>query len=155
LSDLAFCYVKLGNAFATEDRAQARDLYQKAIALRERLVASDKTNVQFQRDLALSYERLASLALVDGPKADAIASIRKAVALREQIALADPDSAPWQFDLALSLFWLAQAGDEPQAHYQQALAIAEKLDAAGQLNADQKGLISSIQQALAALQAPR
>jgi tetratricopeptide (TPR) repeat protein len=153
LNDLAFCYVKLGTVYATDNRAQAHDFYQKAIAIREQLVASDKTDVRFQRGLALTYEALASLAVGEKSNAEAAASLRKAVALREQIATSDSDNAMWQFDLALSLFWLAQVGDDPQTHYQQALAIVQKLDDAGKLTADQKALIVAIQQAQAALPA--
>ena len=151
LSDLAFCYVNLGSVYAAQDRARARTAYQKALALREKIAASGGADVQ--RDLAFTYERLAAVDTADGSSADAIASLRRAVALRERIAAADPDNTLWQVDLVLSLYWLAQAGDDPQSRYQEALALAQKLDAAGKLNADQKAFVATIRQALGALAA--
>jgi tetratricopeptide (TPR) repeat protein len=151
LMDLAFCYVKLGDVYAAEDRAQAREAYQKALAIREKLAAADQADVQLRRDLALTYERLGGLAAVDGANDEAKAFLLKALAIREQNATSDPDNTLWQTELIVSLVQLAQAGDEPQARLEQALALARKLDAAGKLNALQKGWIGSIEQALAAL----
>jgi hypothetical protein len=61
----------------------------------------------------------------------------------------DPDNAAWQSELAISLFRLAQAGEEPQPRLQRALALLQKLDAAGKLNAEQKPMIANIRQFLA------
>jgi tetratricopeptide (TPR) repeat protein len=149
-SDIAYCYVKMGDVKAPNDRAAARDFYQKSLVIRAKLLATDSADVQYRRDLALTHERLASLAAADGAPDDARASLRKALALREQNAAADPDNAAWQSELAMSLFWLAQAGDEPQPRLERALALLQKLDAAGKLNAEQKPLIANIQQVLAA-----
>jgi hypothetical protein len=118
--------------------------------IREKLAAADQTDIQLQRDLASTYEKLAAVDLTDGSAADAAASLRKAVALRERAAAVDQDNTPWQIDLILSLYWLGQTGDDPQSHYQEALVLAEKLDNAGRLNPRQKALIASLQQALAA-----
>jgi tetratricopeptide (TPR) repeat protein len=150
LGDLAFCYVKLGNAYVAEDRAQARDFYRQGLAIREKLFAADQTDVQVQRDLAFTYEQLGKVDAADGANANAAASLRKAVALRGRIAATDPDNTPWQIDLVLSLYWLGQAGDDPRARDKEALAIAQKLDSAGKLDANQKMLIDTLQRALAA-----
>jgi len=135
-----------------DDRTRARDAYQKALAIREKLFAADQANVQLQRELALTYGRLGGLAVADGAGDEAKVWLGKDLALRQQIAASDPDNALWQTELIVSLVQSARAGDEPQAHLEQALALAQKLDAAGKLNANQKGLIGSIQQALAAPQ---
>jgi tetratricopeptide (TPR) repeat protein len=148
LGDLAFCYVKLGNAYAAEDRAQSRDFYRKALAIREKLFATDQADVQLQRDLAFTYEQLAKVDTADGSNAAAL--FRKAVAMRRRIAATDPDNAVWQIDLVLSLFQLGRSGDDSQAHDKEALAITQKLDSAGQLDANQKLLIDNLQRALAA-----
>jgi tetratricopeptide (TPR) repeat protein len=151
LGDLAFCYVKLGNAYVADDRAQSRDFYRQGLAIREKLFATDETNVQAQHDLAFAYEQLARVDAADGENANAAASLRKAVALRGRIAATDPDNTLWQIDLVLSLYWLGQAGDDPQARDKEALAIAQKLDSVGKLDANQKMLIDTLQRALAAL----
>jgi tetratricopeptide (TPR) repeat protein len=148
-SDVAYCYVKMGDIRASNDRAAARDFYRKGLAIRAKLVAADGADVQYRRDLALTHERLAGLAAADGAHDDARAALRKAFALREQNATTDPDNAAWQSELAISLFRLAQAGDEPQPRLQRALALLQKLDAAGKLNAEQKPMIANIQQVLA------
>ena len=148
-SDVAYCYVKMGDLRAPSDRAAARDFYRKSLAIRDKLAATDNADVQYRRDLALTHERLAGLAAADGAHDDARASLRKASALREQNAAADPDNAAWQSELAMSLVRLAQAGDAPQPRLERALALLQKLDAAGKLNAEQKPMIANIQQVLA------
>jgi tetratricopeptide (TPR) repeat protein len=148
-SDVAYCYVKMGDIRAPNDRAAARDFYQKGLAIRAKLLAADGADVQYRRDVALTHERLAGLAAADGARDDARASLREAFALREQNAATDPDNAAWQSELAMSLFRLAQAGDEPQPRLERALALLQKLDAAGKLNAEQKPMIANIQQVLA------
>jgi tetratricopeptide (TPR) repeat protein len=149
-SDLAFCYQKVGDVAAADDPERARGAYQQSITIRRKLVEADANDVQLRRNLALSYERFALLAAPGGSSADAIASLRQAVVLRKQIAASDPDNPLWQFDLALPLFWLAQAGDDPRSHYQEALAITQKPDVAGTLSPDQKSWIANIAQTLAA-----
>jgi hypothetical protein len=139
----------MGDIRAPNDRAAARDFYQKGLAIRAKLLAADGADVQYRRDLALTHERLAGLATADGAHDDARAALRKAFALREQNAATDPDNAAWQSELAFSLFRLALAGDEPQSRLQRALALLQKLDAAGKLNAEQKPMIANIQQVLA------
>jgi hypothetical protein len=139
----------MGAVTAPNDRAAARDFYRKSLVIRDKLVATDSADVQYRRDLALTHERLAGLAAADGANDDARAALRKAFALREQNATTDPDNAAWQSELAISLFRLAQAGDEPQPRLQRALALLQKLDAAGKLNVEQKPMIANIQQVLA------
>ncbi len=45
----------------------------------------------------------------------------------------------------------AMVGDEPRARFERALAILRKLDAAGQLAANQKGWIQALEEGIAAL----
>src|SRR5260370_38872864 len=89
-SDVAYCYVKMGDVKAPNDRAAARDFYQKGLAIRAKLVAADGADVQYRRDLALTHQRLAGLAAADGAPDDPRAARRKGLALREQNASSDP-----------------------------------------------------------------
>ena len=150
-SNLAFCYIKMGDVVVAGDRARARDFYQKSLMIRARLVDQDSADVQYRRDLALADERLATVATADGASDDTRVYLRKALALRQQNAASDPDNAAWQIELIPSLLRLGAAGDDPRTQYQQALVLAQKLDAAGKLSAGQKAWIGGIQQELAAL----
>jgi tetratricopeptide (TPR) repeat protein len=147
---LAFSYNRIGDAVRGINRPRARDAYQKSLAIRTKLAAADAGDLTLQRQLAALHERLGALAAADGATDDAQASLRQAVAIREQIAKIDPDNALWQTELASSLMQLAAAGDDPPAHLKEALALLQKLDAAGKLGTAQKPWIDAIKLALAA-----
>jgi hypothetical protein len=75
---------------------EALKAYRDCLATRDRLVAADRSNTQWQRDLAVSRAKLATVFDVQGRIADALAGIDPMAAL---VAIV-PGNAQWEKDLA-------------------------------------------------------
>src|SRR4029077_6832342 len=48
-SDAAYCYVKMGDVRAPNDRAAARDFYRKSLVIRDQIVAADSAAGEYPR----------------------------------------------------------------------------------------------------------
>src|SRR5438552_3709017 len=81
---------------AQGNASEARELYAKASAVRERLAKSDPNNVGWQYDLTYSYIRGGELLREQGNVAEALVAQRAALAIRERSARNDPSNAGWQ-----------------------------------------------------------
>jgi hypothetical protein len=65
-------YEKIGNAqLARGNPAEALQAHRSALAIRERLAGSDPGNATWQRDLVLTYAKLARIYLKTGRSSDA------------------------------------------------------------------------------------
>ena len=78
------------------DAAGAREFYGKGLEIRQKLAASDPKNTQLQRNLAISYERLAQTSLKAEEFAEAHDFYRREVEILEKMAEHDAanQSAP-------------------------------------------------------------
>jgi tetratricopeptide (TPR) repeat protein len=56
---------------------EALKAYRDSLPIRERLAAADRSNTEWQRDLAVSYAKLASVYLRLGNSAEALAALHK------------------------------------------------------------------------------
>ena len=83
------------------DLTAALENYRAAMAIRERLAASDPGNAEWQRDLSISHERIGDV-LAEGDLTAALEDYRAAISIRERLAASDPDNAGWQRDLSIS-----------------------------------------------------
>ena len=107
-----------------------------------RLARADPTNAGFQRDLSVSYNKLADLARDSGNAGEAARLYQQALAIAEGLARADPTNTAFQRDLSVTYNKLADlardSGDAGEAArlYQQALAITERLAQADPTNTD-------------------
>jgi tetratricopeptide (TPR) repeat protein/energy-coupling factor transporter ATP-binding protein EcfA2 len=150
--DLALILDRIGNVLAADARhSDALASYRNSLAIREKVAALDRANPGAQRDLALSHDLIGTSLVALKRVDEAAAAFRASLAVIERYASNDPDNSRWQIDLILSLNKLALAGDAPRARFERALAIVRRLDAAGQLAADQKGWIQALEKTLAAM----
>ncbi len=121
---------------------EALDAYQITHMLAQQLAAGDPNNSDWQRDLSVSYERVAGILEVQGEREQALAQYIKSLAIREKLAASDPNNSDWQRDLSVSYERVAgileAQGELEQAltQYTQSLAISEKLAASDQKNRD-------------------
>lgn len=84
--DLSFSYNKLGDiSRAQGDLAGAWALYEKGLAIRERLAAETGT-VEARQNLAVSYKMMGDLSQARGDLAKAWAFYEKGHAIDEQLA---------------------------------------------------------------------
>jgi tetratricopeptide (TPR) repeat protein len=80
----------------------ARGWFDKALAVAKAFAAADPSNTQRQRDLSLSFEKLGDVAVSAGKLEDARGWFDKALVVRKVLAAADPSNTQWQSDLSLS-----------------------------------------------------
>jgi tetratricopeptide (TPR) repeat protein len=115
------------------DRAAARVELQAAAQIDEGLVRHDPQNANWQRDLVISKNALAKLALEDKDTPTALAIYRETLALREREAFADPTNAFKQHDLAMAHYYVADtledAGDKTASlvEYRQAYKLTKQM----------------------------
>src|SRR6185369_8980401 len=92
---------------AQADLPAARRRFEASLAIREGLASRDPANVQWQRDLSVSHERLGNLfSQSDLPAA--LQAFKTSLAIRERLAARDPANAEWQLDLITSYSFLAR-----------------------------------------------
>ncbi|MBK1648556.1 tetratricopeptide repeat protein [Rhabdochromatium marinum] len=115
--------------------------FLEAQARSEHLLKLEPDNPEWQRDLAVSLERVGDVNSAQGDLAGARIAYEQSQAIRERLAVADPSNAGWQRDLAESLGKVgdieAAQGDLEGAlkRYEQSLAIVRRLGASDPNNA--------------------
>ena len=74
--------------------------YQASLAIRERLAKADPGNAGWQRDLALSYGRVATVEAQQGARDDALEALRARTGNHSRLSQQSPDNATLPNDLA-------------------------------------------------------
>ena len=64
---------------------QAREAYQKSLAIRERLAQAEPDRADYQRDLSVSYERMGDLYRALGQGEQAREAYQKSLAIAERL----------------------------------------------------------------------
>ena len=112
-----------------------------AFQITKEKAARDPSNSDWQRDLSVSYNKVAGILEAQGERKQAQAHYEKSLAISEKLAARDPSNSDWQRDLSVSynnVAGILQAQGErkqAQAHYEKSLAISEKLAARDPSNA--------------------
>ncbi len=126
----------IGNVWRAQGKREAAlDVYQKALAIAERLAAEDPGNAGWQRDVSVSYEKIGDVRRDEGDRKGALAAYEKTLAIAERLAAQDPGNAGWQSDVAVSYGKIGDVrrgeGDRKGtlAAYEKSLAIRERLAA--------------------------
>jgi len=99
---------------------EARKAFLAALAIRERLAKAEPDRADFQRDLANSFERMASIG-----NPDAASWIERAVAIRRRALELEPQNVIVVRELAIALLQLGQAKQDGQAFAEGALRLVE------------------------------
>jgi hypothetical protein len=119
-----------------------------------KLAASYPDNAQWQRDLSVSWERIASVRDAQGDGPVALAAWREAVAISQSLAARLPDSVAMQTTQVVHIADVARhldsadptARTEARVLLKRALAVLHPLASAGRLDADRLGWIDWIAQ---------
>ena len=136
------------------DQAGALASYQESVAVIRGLLAKSPENLQLQRDLTVTLNKLASCRVALGDLPAAREAYGEALAISRDLAGRDPRNVEGQTDLVVGLYMTATATTEvPRRHelLDEALAILDRLQAAGLLTADQsgwKGILTKARDAL-------
>jgi|GEM_PF-3217791 len=93
----------------------------------------DPENTEWQRDLSISYNKIADVLRDKGKADDALNHYQKSLEIRQNLAKHDPENAEWQRDLSVSYNKIADVlrakgkADDALNHYQKSLEIVLKL----------------------------
>jgi hypothetical protein len=92
----------LGSATGKTQRdfAGALKSYKDSLAIAERLANSDPSNAGWQRDLAVSFEKLAFVHKQSGDNTKARDALRQGQAIMARLTKLSPDNATWKHGLA-------------------------------------------------------
>ena len=76
---------------------------EEELAVARRMAAADPGNTDWQRDVAISLERLGGLKLTAGDFAAALAAYEEGLKVRRRLAAIDAGNTLWQRDVAIGL----------------------------------------------------
>jgi hypothetical protein len=79
---------------------EALKAYRDGLAIRERLATADRSNTQWQRDLAISHSRLASVYERQVRIADALQELTQGRDIMAALVVITPGNSQWKSDLA-------------------------------------------------------
>jgi DNA-binding CsgD family transcriptional regulator/Flp pilus assembly protein TadD len=135
--------VLLGDVFRTKGRLDdALTAFHEALAIVKLLTATDPSNADWQRDLAVAHSKIGDIAQAQGRLDDALTAFHEALAIVKLLTATDPSNADWQRDLAVAH---SKIGDIAQAQgrledalnaFYEVLAISQRLAATDPSNAD-------------------
>jgi tetratricopeptide (TPR) repeat protein len=79
---------------------EALAAFRDSLAIRERLAVADRSNTAWQRDLAVSYAKLAAVYAKQGNIDEASSALRKGREIIAVLVAIAPGNARWKQDLA-------------------------------------------------------
>ena len=106
-----------------------------AMGIAKKLCRADPSNTQWQRDLAVSYNKLGDVAAAQGKLEEAARAYGDGLGIVKKLAAVDPSNTKWQRDLAISCNRLGDVAvaqgklEEAARAYGDGLGIVKKLAA--------------------------
>lgn len=132
--DLSVSYNKLGSLMKAQGRRnQAREVFEKALAIAQRLAEAEPERADYQRNLSVSFGMLGSLMSAQGQIEQAREFFEKALTIFQRLAEAEPGRPDYQHDLSVSYIKLGDLlsglGQREQARdfFEKALAVFQRL----------------------------
>lgn len=148
--DLSLALLRKVDLLAAQgNEPEAANTVQRALAIAEKLAGSDPANPMWQRDLSVAAIKSGDRALARGDRAAAGKAYRDALRIRRNLAAANPSDNAAARDLLLAHTRLAASGVEQKANLKAALAIAERLGAAGALAGSEANMPEILRRQLA------
>jgi hypothetical protein len=86
---------------AQRDMSAALTSYRASLAIAERLAKADPDNAEWNRDLAVSYGRLADVHRSGGDRDQAMKALRDGQAIMQRVVSRSPGYVSWKRDLEL------------------------------------------------------
>ena len=138
-----------GALFAQGHLDEALAAYRDSCTTAMGHVQENAENTEWGNHLAGCEAGIGDVLKAQGHLDEALAAYRESLAIHRRLVQENPGNTFRQADLAASLFKVANAGGEPGANFAEALGILKRLDTAGTLPVDKKGLIGDVEAALA------
>lgn len=130
----------------------ALSLYEESLVIVRELAESNDST--FRRSLSVSLDKIGDLRLTSGNEAGALNAFNEGLKMSRGLVALDPSNTEWQRDLVISLVKVANAGNNPRESFAEALVILKRLDAAGELGAEQSNWIALVESELGRLGRP-
>ena len=132
--ELSVAYEKLGDLMrALGQGEQAREFFEKSLAIAQRLADAEPGRADYQRDLSVSYNKLGDLMIALGQGEQAREFFEKDLAIAQRLADAEPGRADYQRDLSVSYNKLGDLmsalgqGGQAREFFEKSLAIRQRL----------------------------
>ena len=122
--------------------SEALQSYRASLAIRERLVAADPTNMSRLSELADSHLVIGDVLFVQKQFDESIVSYQASLAVRERLVTFNPTNTNWLYNLALlhnrvaNVLQTQGRVDDALQNYRESNAIAERVAAADPQNVD-------------------
>ena len=110
----------------------ARRDYEEAHRIAQRLTSTDPANIEWQRDLSVSQNKIGDVLVAQGDLPAALTAYRASLGIAEALAKRDGGNTQWQRDLVVSYVKLSEASGD-KAYVQKALVIAQSMQKKGTL----------------------
>lgn len=117
------------------ERGAATRIFAELLSSLKTLAARDPDNLQWQRDLSVSHDKVGDMLAATGDRPGALAEYSNSLEIAATLTVRDPDNADWKRDLSISHDnvgdMLAETGDRSGAlaEYSKAMKIRAKLAA--------------------------
>lgn len=136
----------LGNiAVARGNLPEALKSFRDSLAIADRLAQADPDNAGWQRDVAVSNERIGDMHAREGRSDDAIAAFERALTAYERLLERNPEDVPSRVFSVVPLWRIGTLrGQSGRGELEKALAILKPLAAADRLDANRRGWIATI-----------
>lgn len=138
-------WFQLGNLQRLDGNTDAaKRSYERGTRAVEERIASDLNNIEWQRDLSVSHEKIGNMQAAQGETAAALASYRRGLGITEKLAGRDLNNVTWQTDLVLSIFKVTSLVPpvpprEAEALLERGIAILKTLNGQNKLLPNQLG----------------
>jgi class 3 adenylate cyclase/tRNA A-37 threonylcarbamoyl transferase component Bud32/tetratricopeptide (TPR) repeat protein len=105
LDQQAIMLDNLGDVRVAQGKLQeALDAYQQSVQIRQTLAEQYKSNLDWQRDLSLSYGRVGNVLVAQGKLQEALDAYQQCLVIAKRLVEQDKSSLEWQRDLIVSLY---------------------------------------------------
>ncbi len=137
--ELADAYDKIGDVqggsggFHLGQRKKAKESYEKALAIRQKLLNSEPNNPLYRRKIAASYAKLSNIFLVQANTEESLKLRKKALGIYEKLAEGNPDDSSLQIKLSETyanvayLYTITNKTPQDDEYHQKAISIANDL----------------------------
>lgn len=118
--------------------------YERSLTIMSRLVRSDPTNADWQRDISITLAEIGNVKRRGDDYTGADEALTESLNIRLRLTAAQPANMLWQRDLMLAYYDFAYVSPHPKSDLRKAIAIGEKLDAAGLLSAHDRKVVAQM-----------
>ena len=128
----------------------ARDAFSQALAISQRLALAEPDRTDYQRDLAVSFQRMGDLCLDEHQPELAAREFQKSRDIWQRLSDAEPTRADLQRGLVIPLLRLSTLPrPDADTDLMQAWCLLSDLVASGRLNPSDQGLVNHVRSLMA------